>query len=48
MHVKTNIFHGNLEKKIDVKQPDDFLIEGKEKHVCRLINSLYGLKSVPR
>jgi len=31
-----------------MKQPDGFLVEGKEDHVCRLRKSLYGLKQAPR
>jgi len=35
--VKTAFLHGDLEKEIYMKQPDGFLVEGKEDHV-------YGLK----
>ena len=48
MDVKTAFLHGGLEEEIYMKQPDGFLIEGKEDCVCRLRKSLYGLKQVPR
>lgn len=48
MDVKTAFLHGDLEEEIYVKQPDGFLVKGKEDYVCRLRNSLYGLKQVPR
>jgi len=48
MDVKTAFLHGDLEEEIYMKQPDGFLIEGKEDHVWRLRKSLYGLKQVPR
>ncbi|GAU50368.1 hypothetical protein TSUD_284660 [Trifolium subterraneum] len=33
---------------IYMKQPDGFLVKGKEDYVCRLRKSLYGLKQAPR
>jgi ATP-binding cassette subfamily B (MDR/TAP) protein 1 len=48
MDVKTTFLHGNLEEEIYMKQPDGFLVEGKEDYVCRLRKSLYGLKQAPR
>ena len=44
MDFKTVFLHGDLEEEIYMKQPDGFLVEGKEDHVCRLRKSLYGLK----
>ena len=42
MDVKTAFLHGNLEEEIYMKQPDGFLVKGKEDYVCRLRKSLYG------
>ena len=42
MDVKTTFLHGNLEEEIYMKQPDGFLVKGKEDYVCRLRKSLYG------
>jgi len=48
MDVKTTFLHGNLEEEIYMKQPDDFLVEGKDNYVRRLRKSLYDLKQAPR
>lgn len=44
MDVKIAFFHGELEDKINMSQPEDYVVEGKENHVCLLKKSLYGLK----
>lgn len=44
MYVKTTFIHGDLEEEIYMKQPNGFQVKYKEDHVCRLRNSLYGLK----
>ena len=44
MDVKTTFLHGYLEEEIYMKQPEGFIIKGKEELVCRLKKSLYGLK----
>ncbi|WVZ16592.1 hypothetical protein V8G54_009574 [Vigna mungo] len=36
MDVKTTFLHGDLEEEIYMKQPDDFLVEGKQNYVYRL------------
>ena len=44
LDVKTAFLRGELEEQIFMHQPEGFIIEGKEDHVCRLKKSLYGLK----
>ena len=46
--MKTAFLHGELEEQIFMHQPEGFVTEGKEDHVCRLKKSLYDLKQSPR
>ena len=48
MDVKTVFLNGELEEEIYMEQPEGFLVPGKEKKVCRLVKSLYGLKQEPK
>jgi hypothetical protein len=48
MDVKTTFLHGDLEEEIYMKQPEEFVVKGKKELVCKLKNSLYGLKQSPR
>jgi hypothetical protein len=48
MDVKTPFLHGDLEEKINMKQPEGFLVKGKKDLVCKLKKSMYGLKQYPR
>ena len=48
LDVKTAFLHGRLEENILMKQPEGFEFQGKERHVCQLQRSLYGLKQSPR
>ncbi|CAN1285750.1 Retrovirus-related Pol polyprotein from transposon TNT 1-94, partial [Linum perenne] len=48
LDVKTAFLHGDLEEEIYMAQPDGFQVAGKEKWVCNLKKSLYGLKQSPR
>jgi len=44
MGIKTTFLHDELEEKIYMKQPKDYIQEGKENIVCLLNKSLYELK----
>lgn len=48
LDVKTAFLHGDLEEEIYMHQPEGYKVEGKERQVCRLRKSLYGLKQSPR
>ena len=48
LDVKTAFLHGELEKEIYMRQPEQFVVPGKEHCVCRLKKSLYQLKEAPR
>eukprot|EP00253_Pinus_taeda_P006519 PITA_06519 len=48
MEVKTTFIHGDIEDEIYMKQPEGFVVKGKEELVCKLKKSLYGLKQSPR
>jgi hypothetical protein len=47
MNAKTTFLNGKIEEEVYIKQPDGFMIHGKESHVCRLNKALYGLKQEP-
>jgi hypothetical protein len=44
MDVKTTFLNGELDEEIYMEQPEGFIFPEKEKKVCRLVKSLYGLK----
>ena len=44
MDVKTTFLNDELDEEIYMEQPEGFIVLGKEKKVCRLVKSLYGLK----
>jgi len=48
MDVKTTFLHRDLEEEIYMKQPEGFAVKGKKELVCKLKESLYGLKQSPR
>jgi hypothetical protein len=47
MDVKTTFLHSELKEEIFMKQPEGFVVEGREDMVCWLKRSLYGLKQSP-
>ena len=48
LDVKSAFLNGDVQEELYVKQPDDFIVEGKECHVLKLKKALYGLKQAPR
>ena len=48
MNVKTIFLHGELEKKMYMKQSEGYIQEGQENKACLLNKSLYELKQSPR
>lgn len=48
LDVKMTFLHGDLEEDIYMKQPQGFIVPGKENMVCKLKKSVYGLKQAPR
>jgi hypothetical protein len=48
MDVKTAFLNGVVEEKVYVEQPEEFEVDDRETHVCRLKRTLCGLKQAPR
>lgn len=48
LDVKTAFLNGDLDEEIYMQQPDGFSVKGKEKLVCKLKRSMYGLKQAPK
>ncbi|PIK49150.1 polyprotein [Apostichopus japonicus] len=48
MDVTTAFLNGKLNEEVFMKQPDGFVVQGKEHLVCKLKRSIYGLKQSPR
>lgn len=42
LDVKTAFLYGTLKEEIYMKQPEGFIVPGKEEEVCRLVKGLYG------
>jgi ATP-binding cassette subfamily B (MDR/TAP) protein 1 len=40
LDIKTAFLNGDLQEEIDMKQPEGFVIPGKENQMCRLLKSL--------
>jgi hypothetical protein len=45
--IKTAFLYAKLKETSEHYEPEGFVVEGKEDHVCQLLKSLYGLKQVP-
>ena len=48
MDVKTTFLNGDLDEEVHMEQPTSFVEVGKEDLVCKLNNSIYGLKQAQR
>jgi hypothetical protein len=48
MDVSTAFLNGELNQEIYMKQPEGFIVKGKEHCICRLRKALYGLKQGSR
>jgi hypothetical protein len=48
IYVKTTFLNGFLKENVFMSQPKGFVVKGKEQKVCKLIESLYGLKQALR
>jgi hypothetical protein len=48
LDVNTTFLYWNLEEEIYMQQPHGYEVKGKDKLVCRLKKSLYGLKQTSR
>ena len=46
--VTTTFLNGKLDKEVYMQQSNGYVCKGKEKYVCKLNKSIYGLKQSPR
>lgn len=48
LDVKTAFLHGDLEKEINIEQPEGYQKKDKIDLVCKIKKSFYGLKQAPK
>ena len=48
MDVTAAFLNGQLEQQVYMKQPEGFIVQGKQNLVCKLKHSIYELKQSPR
>lgn len=48
LDIKTAFLYGTLEEEIYMRQPEGFVLPGREEEVCRLRKSIYGLKQASK
>ena len=48
MDVTTAFLNGELKEEVYMKQPEGYVVKGKEDLVCKLQKSIYSLKQSPR
>ena len=48
MDITSAFLNGDLKEEVYMRQPEGFVVKGKEHLVCKLNRSLYGLKQSPR
>ena len=48
MDVKIAFLNEDLEEEIYMEQLEGCVVQGKEKKVCKLVKSPYGLKQAPK
>ena len=48
LDITAAFLNGHLKEEVFMRQPEGFVVEGKENLVCKLKHSLYGLKQSPR
>jgi len=48
LDITAAFLNGRLDEEVFRNQPEEFVVKGKEHFVCRLKQSLYGLKQSPR
>jgi L-amino acid N-acyltransferase YncA len=48
IYIKITLLNCDLDEEVYIEQSKGFIVNGKEKKVCKLVKSLYGLKQIPK